>query len=89
MTFKRLLGVLAAGILVGNVALAARAPTLLTELMEASKDQGWSKACPQIMADIRELKEPGDQASEEWRDYVTLKAAVYRRCIVMPRSSLS
>lgn len=79
MIFKRVLGVLAAGILVGN---AARAPTLLTELMEASKDQGWSKACPQIMADIRELKEPGDQASEEWRDYVTLKAGclseVYR-----------
>jgi len=82
VTFKRVLGVLAAGILVGNVALAARAPTLLTELMEASKDQGWFKACPQIMADIGDLKEPDDQASEEWRDYVMLKAGclseVYR-----------
>lgn len=71
---KLALGLLAAGILIGNVALAAPAPTLLKEQMEVSKDQGWFKACPQIMADISDLKEPGDHASKEWRDYVTLKA---------------
>ncbi|WP_211483658.1 hypothetical protein, partial [Azotobacter chroococcum] len=53
MTFKRVLGVLAAGILVGNVALAARAPTLLTELMEASKDQPFQGVC---------VNSPDDQA---------------------------
>ncbi|WP_090902445.1 tetratricopeptide repeat protein [Azotobacter beijerinckii] len=68
---KLALGLIAASVLVGNIALAAPGTK---DLVKAIHEHGWFKACPRIMVDISAMKEPADRASEEWRDFVLLRA---------------